>query len=363
MKDKTVHLLILFFVTTLKVSYSLKSSLRLEILADWGGLPVFPYKTFVELSVGREMAFLASKLKIDAILALGDNFYLNGVKNVDDLRFKETFETAFNYESLQVPWFVIAGNHDYYGNVSAEIAYTKKSDRWFFPDFYYVKRFNVPFSNMTADVVMIDTVLLCGHTDPNEPYKQPLLKSVPVKVRDKHWKWLENTLKSSRANYLLVCGHYPVYSIATHGPTECLVNKLRPLLKKANYLLVCGHYPVYSIATHGPTECLVNKLRPLLKKYNVSAYFSGHDHNLQHIQVEEGDEKMDYFVTGSANYIDPSQKNSNKIPPGSLLFHWGDPFSLGAFSYVDINTSNMTVTFILSNGKVLYASSRGPRFN
>ncbi|GIY97477.1 hypothetical protein CEXT_609051 [Caerostris extrusa] len=79
------------------------------------------------------------------------------------------------------------------------------------------------------------------------------------------------------------------------------------------------------------TECLVNKLRPLLKKYNVSAYFSGHDHNLQHIQVEEGDHKMDYFVTGSANYIDPSQKNLNKIPPGSLLFHWGDPFSLEHF--------------------------------
>ncbi|GIY97479.1 tartrate-resistant acid phosphatase type 5 [Caerostris extrusa] len=102
------------------------------------------------------MAFLASKLEIDAILALGDNFTL------------------------------------------MEDSLYKKSDRWFFPDFYYVKRFNVPFSNMTADVVMIDTVLLCGHTDPKEPYKQPLLESVPAKLRNKHWKWLEDTLKSSR---------------------------------------------------------------------------------------------------------------------------------------------------------------------
>ncbi|GFR23265.1 tartrate-resistant acid phosphatase type 5 [Trichonephila clavata] len=317
-----------YIAEVFKVSSCLKSSLKFEVLADWGGIPIFPYKTFVELSVGREMATLASNLGVDAILALGDNFYLNGVENVNDIRFKGTFETAFNYESLQVPWLVVAGNHDYYGNVSAQIAYTKKSNRWFFPDFYYMKNFKIPYSNMTVDVVMIDTVLLCGHTDPTEPYKQPLLDSVPKRTREKQWKWLEDTLKSS----------------------------------KANYLLVCGHYPIYSISTHGPTKCLVKQLQPLLMKYNVSAYFSGHDHSLQHIQVQDGVKKMDYFVSGAASFIDPSKKNMNEIPPDSLLFHWGDPFSLGAFTYVDLNVSNMTVSFVLSNGKGLYSSSKKPRY-
>jgi tartrate-resistant acid phosphatase type 5 len=81
---------------------------------------------------------------ISDTLHSGDNFYTLGVENVDDERFKETFEDVFTSPSLYVPWYFCAGNHDHYGNASAEIAYSDKSERWNFPDFNYTKIWTIP---------------------------------------------------------------------------------------------------------------------------------------------------------------------------------------------------------------------------
>ena len=53
------------------------------------------------------------------------------------------------------------------------------------------------------------------------------------------------------------------------------------LFNRAEYLVVAGHYPVYSGGIHGSTKCLVDRLQPLLREYHATAYFSGHDHSMQ----------------------------------------------------------------------------------
>jgi 3',5'-cyclic AMP phosphodiesterase CpdA len=47
---------------------------------------------------------------------------------------------------------------------------------------------------------------------------------------------------------------------------------------KPTWLLVAGHYPVFSKGSNGDTSELKTYLLPLLKKYSVHAYFCGHDH-------------------------------------------------------------------------------------
>jgi hypothetical protein len=56
-------------------------------LGDWGGLPVFPYRTIVEQNVALYMAKRAKELNVHFQLTLGDNFYFDGVTNSSDKRF------------------------------------------------------------------------------------------------------------------------------------------------------------------------------------------------------------------------------------------------------------------------------------
>ena len=62
--------------------------MRFIVIGDWGGLPDFPYRTPVEKAVGREMGKITDYLDTQFVLALGDNFYFDGVKDVADSRFK-----------------------------------------------------------------------------------------------------------------------------------------------------------------------------------------------------------------------------------------------------------------------------------
>lgn len=148
----------------------------------------------------------------------------------------------YSAESLQVPWYMIAGNHDHYGNVSAEVSYSAISERWNFPNLYHSKSFS-DVSGTTLDVIFIDTIDLSGNTvgyegDPGYYNKLPL-KSVADAAEQ--WTWIEEQLSSSTADYLIVAGHFPVYSVCEHGNTQTLYDNLRPLLieHKAHYL--AGH--------------------------------------------------------------------------------------------------------------------------
>lgn len=143
-------------------------------------------------------------------------------------------------------------------------------------------------------------------------------------------------------------------------------NELKKLADSGvKYIIVSGHFPVWSIAEHGPTKCLVDNLRPLLHKYKVSAYFSGHDHNLQHISDTYLDHDVEYIVSGAANFVSNSTVHADQIPKDSLRFHWPGEKNMmffdGGFTLVKATPQNMTVTFIQSNGVELYQNVIYPR--
>ena len=72
------------------------SSLNFMVVGDWGGQDNPPYYTDPEQDVAEQMGQIAAQMGAQFTLSMGDNFYDNGVTNVDDQRFKETFEVR-NY--------------------------------------------------------------------------------------------------------------------------------------------------------------------------------------------------------------------------------------------------------------------------
>eukprot|EP01035_Chromulina_nebulosa_P023116 gene23116-29953_t len=107
------------------------------------------------------------------------------------------------------------------------------------------------------DLVLIDTVDLAAMNSVQEEAVPGYFDPLPERLRSDglakaQWDWIEEKMKASTADYLLVAGHYPVYSVCQHGPTQTLITNLKPLLTQYN-----GHY------------------------------LSGHDHCMEHI-VETG---------------------------------------------------------------------------
>ncbi|CAF1164463.1 unnamed protein product [Rotaria sordida] len=288
---------------------------RFFIVSDWGGLPISPFDTPSEVAVADAMGKLGVKLNTTFRLALGDNFYYDGIRAVNNSRFQNTFEHVFSVTSLQTSWYVLAGNHAHRGNVSAEIEYGKTSKR-------------CDKQTKLIDFVMIDTVVFCGGGGLSDWDHTPLEGPKNQYVAEAYWQWIEEQLHQSTIPYLLVNGHYPVYSIAEHGPTRCLIDRLRPLLHQ----------------------------------YHVTAYMCGHDHNLQHLTNDMDEVHMNYFVVGAANFIDSSQEHAKDVPADSLKFFWAGSSVYGGFALMEHNPTHLSLSFIDHSKQILYQAIMTPHF-
>jgi acid phosphatase len=96
-------------------------------VGDWGR-----DGEFLQVEVAKRMGQAAQALEAAFVISVGDNFYEDGVASVDDPKWKTSFEDVYTAPSLQVPWYVALGNHDYRGEAQAQLDYarTRPAGRW-----------------------------------------------------------------------------------------------------------------------------------------------------------------------------------------------------------------------------------------
>ncbi|MBL9097754.1 MAG: metallophosphoesterase [Alphaproteobacteria bacterium] len=261
--------------------------------------------------VAEQMGRIAAQRQCKFVVTLGDNFYERGVENTQDPHWQDSFEQIYTAESLQVPWYAILGNHDYYGNPDAQIEYSKLSSRWRMPARYYQQSM-MSTDGATIDMFFLDTVeieenyVIHHESDDDDENRRERAESHNA---IEQLVWLEGKLAASRAAWKLVFGHHPIMSGGEHGPTEELVMAIKPLLER----------------------------------YRVAAYFNGHDHDLQHI-VGNG---IHYIGCGAG-----SQTRTVSTSEGARFFSDREGFAV-----CTIDARRMLIDFIDYKGERLYAAS------
>ena len=246
-----------------------KNSIDFLVVGDWGRNGEFHQK-----DVAEQMGLEATKNHSNFVLSMGDNFYPDGVISTTDPQWNKSFEDIYTNYSLNIPWFTAFGNHDYRGNIQAQLDYSKVSQRWRTTERYYSFEKTIPNSSEKALFVFIDT----------NPFDETLSRNshsdLASQNKEAQLEWLEKTLATSTASWKIVIGHHPLYTTGVRRDKMLDVRKV---------------------------------FLPIFEKHKVNAYLAGHEHDLQH-QKPEG--FTHYLVNGAGSEIRPvtQDEKQTKFP-------------------------------------------------
>jgi acid phosphatase len=290
-------------------------NLRFLVVGDWGRDGAHYQK-----HVARLMAQDAALGGFDFVVSTGDNFYKMGVTSSDDRQWLSSFEHIYPSSLRSQPWFAVAGNHDWGGNVFAQLDRSGRGG-WSMPWLWY----DVPgrlWHREDVHLFFIDTVVWNAGEDWLYRICGQALRSIDH-ARQK--AWLERALAASSAATKIVFGHHPIFSVAKHG--KGLMH-----MKSLDDILVAN---------------------------GVSAYVCGHDHCLYHISRDKvpGD-TMHYVCSGGgseelSDYTGDPRAHGCVIPGhcGAPNPQWHTYLDRAGFAVFDVGRDQTRFHFVDRDGR------------
>lgn len=283
------------------------SAFNYLVVGDWGRNGYFN-----QADVARGMGRVGERIDSRFTISTGDNFYLDGVTGLDDPKWARSYENIYTAPSLQSRWYVVLGNHDWYGNVPAQIRYTQQSERWYLPGQYYAREFTFGDPTQPEGATRVLFVFLDTTPLATAPEARGRFSLTGVWNDDSQVAWLDETLSRSTAPWKIVVGHHPVY-----------VGSNR----------------------YSDNPRLVASLVPIFERTGVQAYIAGHDHNLQHHRPAGS--PVDYLVSGAGSLTREVRLTEN------ALFS----FQTAGFMAVSMTRNQMSVRMLDQDGGLVYAAN------
>lgn len=281
-------------------------SLDILVIGDWGRRGLYN-----QSDVAFQMGKMGERLDADFIISAGDNFYEDGLIDEEDPLFYESFTNIYTASSLQKQWYAVLGNHDYRGNVLAQLSptLTQRDSKWLclrsfivnsgIVEFFFVD--TTPFQDkyFTEEDHKYDWRGVL----PREDYLSNVLKEVDMALKESSAKWK----------------------------------------------IVIGHHTIFSAGSHGNTQELVDQLLPILEAREVDLYINGHDHCLQHISSQNS--QLQFLTSGGGSKA--WRGEITNWDPNEMKFYYDGQ----GFMTLGITENEVSVAFYDVVGEVLHTWS------
>jgi tartrate-resistant acid phosphatase type 5 len=230
---------------------------------------------------------------------------------VKSKRWKEQIEDMYPASIFPGPQWAVLGNHDYHDNPGGEkvqLAYGRENGvRWHMPEKWY--RVDLGGAKPLVTFLAVDTNFPSISGGRNRKTGLPKTHMSESEVEQQH-EWLKAQLA---------------------GP-------------RAPFTVVVGHHPLYSNGVHKDSETLIEKWGGLFQKHQVHAYLCGHDHDLQHLELE-GLFTSFILSGGGGARIRKLANEKRKMPYGK---------DLNGFTHLQIQPDALTFTHHGIDGGVLH---------
>lgn len=284
----------------------LDDSLNFIVMGDFGR-----NGQYFQKEVAEQMGKAAMTLESEFTVVVGDNFYPNGVQSTTDHQWISSFENIYTNHGLYENWYVALGNHDYRGNIQAQIDYSKISRRWKMPSNYYSKTFELEDGNKVLMVVMDTNPFIDSYHKKGSDMYENIIAQDTIAQK----KWLAETLNASD--------------------------------KSIKWKIVVGHHPLYSGGKRkesADTRSFENKFAGLFDQYKVDAYLCGHEHDLQVIKPKG--RFTTQFLSGAGCEVRPTGKREG------TLYAFSEP----GFMAFSITNKKLLVQAVNEKGKIIFTT-------
>lgn len=294
-------------LTAATVDLPHQRALRFIVTGDAGG-------THSELREG--IVAVSSRMHVDGIILVGDNFYPCGISGLGDLQWTKI--TA-HFGPSHLPIYAILGNHDYgdqqerrgggystcgHPDPGAEVEANGRISLWHFPARNYLLR------SPLADFVMLDT--------------QPIALAFPKSIdgsatAHEEVSWLTSTLDRLPSHWRIVVGHHTIYSSGLHGrKNDATQQRMRALL-------------------------------PLLRNEHVDLYICGHDHDMELIgDLRHGSDPV-FLVSGAGSGLDDLRARRAHEEPPTIYPSFPTKSYLG-FAMLEVSQDHLAINFYDRSG-------------